>query len=58
MQVNDEDGAQSIIKALKKKNETLEDEIMREVKLKNNLTRQLDSMEEDVSALHHNSYKS
>ena len=39
MQVNDEDGAQSIIKALKKKNETLEDEIMREVKLKNNLTR-------------------
>ena len=49
IQVNQEDGTQNIIKGLKKKNETLEEEIMKEVKLKNNLARQLDSLEEDVS---------
>lgn len=39
IQVNQEDGTQNIIKGLKKKNETLEEEIMKEVKLKNNLAR-------------------
>lgn len=49
MQVNQEDGTQLIIKGLKKKNETLEEEVMKEVKQKNNMARQLDSLEEDVS---------